>query len=54
MPRHYGACGTCGEFDDAVCVTIPATAVYETAIADTGRFKPRILRAVTRVGSPSN
>ena len=25
MPRHYGACGICREFDDAVCVTAPAT-----------------------------
>ena len=54
MPHHYGACDTCREFDDAVCVTIPATAVYKMTVADTGRFKPRILRAVTRAGSPSN
>ena len=54
MPHHYGACGTCWEFNDAVCVTIPATAVYETTVADTGCFKPRILRAITRAGGPSN
>ena len=37
MPRHYGACGICREIDDAVCVTIPATVVYKTAVAGTKR-----------------
>ena len=54
MPHHYGACGICQEFDDAVCITIPATVVYETMVADTGRIKLHILWAVTRASGPSN
>ena len=27
MQCHYGACDTCRVFGDAVCVTVPATAV---------------------------
>ena len=37
MPRQYGACGICREFDDMVYVTIPATVVYGTTVAGTVR-----------------
>ena len=54
IPRHYGVCSICWEFDDAVYVTIPATVVCGTTVAGTGRIKPCRLQAVTRANSPSN
>ena len=54
IPHHYGVCGICREFDDAVYVTIPATVICGTKVAGTGRIKPRSLQAVTRADGPSN
>ena len=55
MPRHYGACGICQEFDDAVFLHHgPGNRRYETTVAGAEGSKPRRLRAVTRAGGPSN
>ena len=54
MPRHYGACGICREFDDAVLQHGPGNRRHETTAACVEGNEPRHLRAVTRAGGPSN
>ena len=54
MPCHYGACGICREFNDAVLQHDPSNRHYETAAASVEGSKLRHLRAVTRAGGPSN
>ena len=54
MPRHYGACSICREFDDVVLQHDPGNRHYETTVAGAEGGKPGRLWAVTRAGGPSN